>query len=81
EELFAAVNRLAGDPTDEARGKAVIETSTAVEGPTPLGLDDGQWWALRSRTRTLADAIEHDADPEVVSSQAATLRDLLRALV
>ncbi len=81
EELFAAVVRLVNDPHDKERSAAVIAASGAVEGPTPIGFDDGKWLGLRRRTRTLADALEHNADPEVVTSQSASLRDSLRELV
>lgn len=81
EDLFAAVDRLANDPADEAKGADVVAASGAVEGPTPLGFDDGQWLALRRRVRTLADALEHDAHADVVAAQAIALRDTLRQLV
>jgi hypothetical protein len=81
EELFAAVVRLVNDPDDEQRAADVVRTSVAVEGPTPLGFDDGAWLGLRRRTRTLADALEHKAHPDVIVSQATTLRDTLKAVV
>jgi hypothetical protein len=81
EELFAAVDRLANAPDDDERAAVVVGASGAVEGSTPLGFDDGKWLALRRRTRTLADSIEHGAQPDVVVSQAVSLRDALRELV
>lgn len=81
EELFAAVDRLVNSPGDEERSAVVVGATGAVEGPTPLGFDDGKWLALRRRARILADSIEHSAQPDVVASQAASLRDALRELV
>ena len=59
----------------------VVRAVAEAEGPTPLGLDDAQWWSIRSRARLLADSIEHDASLEVVFGEATVLRDMLRALV
>lgn len=81
EELFTTVSRLVGDPASEARGRDVIDAAPAVDGPTPLGFDDGQWWGIRSRARILADSLEHGAHRDVIVAEATALRDLLRTLV
>lgn len=81
EELFAATDRLVGAPTDRTRGMDVIRAVEIADGPTPVGLDDAQWWQIRQRARILADSIEHKAQPDVVVGEAKTLRDLLRNLV
>ncbi len=81
EDLFAAADRFVGDPSSAAKAAAVVAAVGQADGPTPLGLDDAQWWAIRTRARTLADALEHGGSPEVAFAEATTLRDLLRALV
>jgi hypothetical protein len=81
EELFAATDRLVGAPADVNRGKDVVRAVVVADGPTPVGLDDAQWWQIRQRARILADSIEHRAQTDVVLGEARTLRDLLRDLV
>ncbi len=81
EELFAATDRLVGAPADSSRGKEVVRAVVVADGPTPVGLDDAQWWQIRQRARILADSIEHRAQTDVVLGEARTLRDLLRELV
>ena len=81
EDLFAATTRFVGDPASASKAAAVVAAVGAADGPTPLGLDDAQWWSIRTRARTLADALEHGGSPEVAFAEASTLRDLLRELV
>jgi hypothetical protein len=81
EELFAAADRFINDPDSKSKANDVVRAVAAADGPTPLGLDDAQWWSIRTRAVNLADAIEHDEDLGVVFDEATTLRDLLRALV
>jgi hypothetical protein len=81
EELFAAADRFVNDPDSRPKRLDVVKAVANADGPTPLGLDDAQWWSIRSRARTLADSIEHDASLEIVFGEALTLRDLLRVLV
>ncbi|MHB1929981.1 MAG: hypothetical protein ACYCUG_11285 [Acidimicrobiales bacterium] len=81
EELFAAADRFVNDPNNKSRAAEVVRAVTEADGPTPVGLDDAQWWTIRTRARTLADALEHGGNPEVAFGEATTLRDLLRALV
>ncbi len=81
EELFAATDRLVGAPADVNRGKEVVRAVVVADGPTPVGLDDAQWWQIRQRARILADSIEHRAQTDVVLGEARTLRDLLRNLM
>jgi hypothetical protein len=81
EALFAAADRFVNDPDSRTKRNAVVQAVADADGPTPLGLDDAQWWSIRSRARILADSIEHDANLEVIFGEATTLRDLLRVLV
>jgi hypothetical protein len=81
EALFAAADRFVNDPDSRPKRLEVVRAVAEAEGPTPLGLDDAQWWSIRSRARLLADSIEHDASLEVVFGEATVLRDMLRILV
>lgn len=81
EELFAATDRFMNDPADRARGNEVVRAVGVADGPTPVGLDDAQWWQIRQRARILADSIEHKAQKDLVVTEARTLRDLLRGLM
>jgi hypothetical protein len=42
---------------------------------------DSDWWQITSRAGMLADALELDAEDDVIADHAATLRDLLRAFL
>lgn len=81
EELFAAADRFVNDPNNKTRAAEVVRAVEEADGPTPVGLDDAQWWTIRTRARSLADAIEHGGNRDVTVGEASTLRDLLRALV
>jgi hypothetical protein len=80
-ELFAATSRLAGDPDDLGRATEVLRTLGAVDGSTPFGFDGLKWTAIRKRARLLADSIEGKAQPDLIGTEAGSLRDLLRELV
>lgn len=80
-ELFAASGRLTGDPTDPARRGAVMQWIEASEGPPLLGMDEVDWFRIRSRARALAVAIEGDEDPDEIFQHANQLHDLLRSVV
>lgn len=81
EELFAATNRFVSVPADKSRRTAVVRAVAEADGPTPVGLDDAQWWQIRQRARTLADSIEHNAQIDVMLGEAKVLRDLLHGLM
>lgn len=81
EELFTATDRLVSAPADKARRAQVMRAVTDADGSTPVGLDDAQWWQIRQRARTLADAIEHQAQTDVMVGEAKVLRDLLHGLM
>ena len=80
-ELFAASGRLAGDPTDPTRRDSALEWIEASEGPPLLGMDDVDWFRIRSRARALAVAIDEDHDPNEIFEHANQLHDLLRSVV
>lgn len=80
-ELFAASGRLAGDPTDPTRREATLEWIEASEGPPLLGMDEVDWFRIRSRARALAVAIDDDHAPDEIFEHANQLHDLLRSVV
>lgn len=80
-ELFAASGRLAGDPTDESRQDLVLRWIEESEGPPLFGMDEIEWFRIRSKARALAGAIEGEHDPNEIYEQANQLHDMLRKLV
>jgi hypothetical protein len=81
EELFAAADRLAGDPGDEQRAADTVVRIREAAGPPPLGLDEVQWFRIMTQARTLSDSIEAGCEERVIAEEAASLRNLLRAVV
>jgi hypothetical protein len=81
-DLFGAADRLAGDPEDKRKRTEVLDrAATVVHWSTPVGMTDGQWWQIRTRSQALCESIELDASPAVVEDSATTLRNLLRQFV
>ncbi len=81
EELFAAADRLAGDPADEQRAADAVARVQEAAGPPPLGLDEVQWFRIMTQARTLSESIEAGCEEHVIAEEATALRDLLRAVV
>lgn len=86
EELFAATDRLANDPTDSERATAFVEAAPAADSAVPLGLDEALWLQVRSQTHRLVElVVSHDDYKKVnhdrVLPVAETLRNLLRSMV
>jgi hypothetical protein len=81
EELFAAADRLAGDPGDEQRASDAVARVREAAGPPPLGLDEVQWFRIMTQARTLSESIEAGCEEHVIAEEATALRDLLRAVV
>jgi hypothetical protein len=81
EELFAAADRLAGDPGDEHRAEETVVRIEEAAGPVPFGLDDVQWFRIMTQARTLSESIRSGADEQAIGAEAAALRNLLRAVV
>jgi hypothetical protein len=80
EELFAAADRLAGDPADEQRAADAVLRIEEAAGPPPFGLDEVQWFRIMTHARTLADSIAA-GEEHAIRDEAVALRDLLRAVV
>ncbi len=81
EELFAAADRLAGDPADEQRAADTLVRIQDAAGPPPIGLDEVQWFRIMTQARTLSDSIEAGCEDHVIAQEATALRDLLRTVV
>jgi hypothetical protein len=81
EELFAAADRLAGDPADEHRAEETVQRIEEAAGPAPFGLDEVQWFRIMTQARTLSESIHSGADEHAIGAEAAALRNLLRAVV
>jgi hypothetical protein len=80
-ELFAASSRLAGDPTDPIRRENVLRWIGETEGPPLLGMDEVDWFRIRTRARNLASLLQEDGSPDDVFAEANQLHDVLRSFV
>jgi hypothetical protein len=80
EELFAAADRLAGDPADEQLAGETVGWIEEAAGPPPIGLDEVQWFRIMTQARTLSESIRDDRE-HAIAEDAAALRDMLRAVV
>lgn len=81
EELFAAADRLAGDPGDEQRAAEAVARIKEAVGPLPIGMDEVYWFRIMTQARTLSDSIGAGRDGQVIAEEATALRDLLRTVV
>jgi hypothetical protein len=81
EELFAAADRLAGDPADEQRAADALVRIEEAAGPVPFGLDEVDWFRIMTQARALSEAIRGGKDEHAIADEAAALRNLLRAVV
>jgi len=81
EELFAAADRLAGDPADGHRAEEALVRIEEAAGPAPFGLDEVQWFRIMTQARVLSESIRSGQDEHAVAGEAAALRNLLRAVV
>jgi hypothetical protein len=81
EEMFAAVDRLANDPSDGHRATDAVDRIKAAIGPPPFGLDEVAWFHIMTQARALSESIGADRDESVIFDEATALRDLLRAIV
>ncbi|MBV9661576.1 MAG: hypothetical protein JO337_10505 [Acidimicrobiales bacterium] len=80
-ELFAACGRLAGDPGDEEKAALVVQWAHESDGPPLLGMDDVDWFRIRTKAKTLVASIEADRDLESIRGEANELHDMLRSVV
>ncbi len=81
-ELFGACDRLFHRPADkDLRREASTDAAHVRALSAPYGVVDSDWWQITSRAGMLADALDMDAEDDVIADHAATLRDLLRAFL
>jgi hypothetical protein len=80
EELFAAADRLAGDPADEQLAGETVGWIEEAAGPAPIGLDEVAWFRIMTQARTLSESIRAERE-HAIAEDAAALRDMLRAVV
>jgi hypothetical protein len=80
EELFAAADRLAGDPADEQLAGETVGWIEEAAGPPPIGLDEVQWFRIMTQARALSESIRAERE-HAIAEDAAALRDMLRAVV
>lgn len=81
EELFAACARLAGDPSDPERAALVVQWAHESDGPPLLGMDDVDWFRIRTRARSLLSTIEEGGGSDRIRDEANALHALLRSVV
>jgi hypothetical protein len=80
-ELFAACGRLAGDPGDEEKAALVVQWAHESDGPPLLGMDDVDWFRIRTRAKALLACIEQEDDYDHIRDEANALHDMLRSFV
>jgi hypothetical protein len=81
EEMFAAADRLAGDPADEQRAADAVARIQEAAGPPPFGMDEIYWFRIMTQARALSESIDAGRDEQLIADEAAALRDLLRTVV
>ncbi|MGH9282653.1 MAG: zinc ribbon domain-containing protein [Acidimicrobiales bacterium] len=81
--LFVAADRLAGERAVEVESVADLVTATAEASttPPPYGVDAVAWSRVQKLAEGIVEALEAEADDEVIVRDAASLRDLLRHYV
>jgi hypothetical protein len=81
-DLFLAADRLAADPSDLALcGDLADAAGPAQAMAAPFGVDETAWNRIQDTLRSALEAIETEAPDEVVATNAASWRDLLRGYV
>lgn len=82
-DLFVAADRLAGERIVdvEMAGELVTATAAASNSPPPYGVEPASWKQVQQLAEGIVAALEAEADDEMVTREAASLRDLLRRFV
>ena len=82
-DLFVAADRLAGERIVdvEMAGELVTATAAASSAPPPYGVEPASWKQVQQLAEGIVAALEAESDDEVVTREAAALRDLLREFV
>ena len=82
-DLFVAADRLAGERVVdvELAGDLVTASAAASDTPPPYGVEPTSWKQVQQMAEGIVAALEAEADDEVVTREAASLRDVLRRYV
>ncbi|MGH9178135.1 MAG: zinc ribbon domain-containing protein [Acidimicrobiales bacterium] len=82
-DLYVAADRLAAERVVEVESVADLVTATAAASatPPPYGVDAVAWSRVQKLAEGIVDAVEAEADDEVIVRDAGSLRDLLRHYV
>ena len=77
-DLFLTADRLKDDPEDPDRVTDFCNAADAASAaPAPFGIEAQVWTQVQEVALSLRDAIDADADPDVLSRDARSLRQLL----
>ena len=82
-ELFVAADRLSNQRVVDLDLAAdfVAASAAAASAPPPFGVEATSWTQVQQLAEGIVEALEAEADDEVIVRDAATLRDLLRRFV
>jgi len=82
-DLYVAVDRLAGVASIDVAAAAELAAAAdaALAAPAPYGVVPGQWQKVQQLAAGVVEAIDAQADDDVVRREVAALRDLLRPMV
>jgi hypothetical protein len=82
-DLYVAADRLAGERVVEVESVADLVTATAAASATtpPYGVDAVAWSRVQKLAEGIVEAVEAEADDDVIVRDAGSLRDLLRHYV
>ena len=76
--LYVAADRLKDDPEDPDKITDFCSAAdAAATSPPPFGIDPPVWQQVQELAGSLSDEIDADADPDVVATEARSLRQLL----
>ena len=81
-DLYVAADRLKNDPDDLALAGEFFDAADAVRATdAPFGIDGEVWRRVQALSTELCEALEGEADDDVVRGYAQTLRDILFSYV
>ena len=80
--LYVAADRLKDDPGDLALAGEFFDAADAARGiSVPFGIDGDVWNKVLELAGSISEALEEEADDDVVRARAKELRDLLFTFV
>jgi hypothetical protein len=81
-DLFVAADRLMHEPEDEVVAAELgVAAEIVDESPPPFGIEEQLWTKVRELSAVVSGHLDDGAEPEVVSGDARTLREVLRPYV